>query len=297
MDIMLNIVPLCYIWVFLNRIIKTKLMSKLFSIENKIYALSGATGTLGGSIAKYLVENGAKVLLLGRSLDKLEEKCKELDAIAPNSAHLFVLDVMDEKQLTELKNTITTKFKRLDGLVNLAGGNIPGATLKPDQTIYDIELADTQKVVDINLFGTVIPTIVLSEIMAKQGFGSIVNISSMAAKQTISRVLGYSMAKAGVDIFTKWMANELASKFSDKIRVNAIAPGFFIGNQNRRLLTNEDGSFTDRGEKIITNTPMGRFGDASELNGMVHYLLSDASSFVTGTIYDIDGGFSSFSGV
>ncbi|ASO05542.1 NAD(P)-dependent dehydrogenase (short-subunit alcohol dehydrogenase family) [Arenibacter algicola] len=272
-------------------------MSKLFSIENKIYALSGATGTLGGSIAKYLVENGAKVLLLGRSLDKLEEKCKELDAIAPNSAHLFVLDVMDEKQLTELKNTITTKFKRLDGLVNLAGGNIPGATLKPDQTIYDIELADTQKVVDINLFGTVIPTIVLSEIMAKQGFGSIVNISSMAAKQTISRVLGYSMAKAGVDIFTKWMANELASKFSDKIRVNAIAPGFFIGNQNRRLLTNEDGSFTDRGEKIITNTPMGRFGDASELNGMVHYLLSDASSFVTGTIYDIDGGFSSFSGV
>lgn len=272
-------------------------MSRLFSIENKIYALSGATGTLGGSIAKYLVENGAKVLLLGRSLDKLEEKCKELDAIAPNSAHLFVLDVMDEKQLTELKNTITTKFKRLDGLVNLAGGNIPGATLKPDQTIYDIELADTQKVVDINLFGTVIPTIVLSEIMAKQGFGSIVNISSMAAKQTISRVLGYSMAKAGVDIFTKWMANELASKFSDKIRVNAIAPGFFIGNQNRRLLTNEDGSFTDRGEKIITNTPMGRFGDASELNGMVHYLLSDASSFVTGTIYDIDGGFSSFSGV
>ena len=272
-------------------------MTELFSIENKIYALSGATGTLGGSIAKYLVENGAKVLLLGRSLDKLEEKCKELDAIAPNSAHLFVLDVMDEKQLTELKNTITTKFKRLDGLVNLAGGNIPGATLKPDQTIYDIELADTQKVVDINLFGTVIPTIVLSEIMAKQGFGSIVNISSMAAKQTISRVLGYSMAKAGVDIFTKWMANELASKFSDKIRVNAIAPGFFIGNQNRRLLTNEDGSFTDRGEKIITNTPMGRFGDASELNGMVHYLLSDASSFVTGTIYDIDGGFSSFSGV
>jgi len=272
-------------------------MSELFSIENKIYALSGATGTLGGSIAKYLVENGAKVLLLGRSLDKLEDKCKELNAIASNSAHLFVLDVMDEKQLTELKNAIITKFKKLDGLVNLAGGNIPGATLKPDQTIHDIELGDTQKVVDINLFGTVIPTIVLSEIMAKQGFGSIVNISSMAAKQTISRVLGYSMAKAGVDIFTKWMANELASKFSDKIRVNAIAPGFFIGNQNRRLLTNEDGSFTDRGEKIITNTPMGRFGDASELNGMVHYLLSDASSFVTGTIYDIDGGFSSFSGV
>jgi NAD(P)-dependent dehydrogenase (short-subunit alcohol dehydrogenase family) len=272
-------------------------MSELFSIEDKIYALSGATGTLGGSIAKYLVENGAKVLLLGRSLDKLEEKCKELNAIRPDSAYLFVLDVMDEKQLTQLKHTITSRFKKLDGLINLAGGNIPGATLKPDQTIFDIELGDTQKVVDINLFGTVIPTIILSEIMAKQGYGSIVNISSMAAKQTISRVLGYSLAKAGVDIFTKWMANELASKFGDKIRVNAIAPGFFIGNQNRRLLTNEDGSFTDRGEKIITNTPMGRFGDASELNGMVHYLLSEASSFVTGSIYEIDGGFSSFSGV
>jgi len=274
-----------------------EVMSELFSIENKIYALSGATGTLGGSIAEYLVTNGAKVLLLGRSLGKLEEKCKELNAIGPNSAHLFVLDVMDQKQLTELKDTIISKFERLDGLVNLAGGNIPGATLKPDQTIYDIEIGDTQKVVDINLFGTVIPTIVLSEIMAKQGFGSIVNISSMAAKQTISRVLGYSLAKAGVDIFTKWMANELASKFNDKVRVNAIAPGFFIGNQNRRLLTNEDGSFTDRGDKIIANTPMGRFGDASELNGMVHYLLSDASSFVTGSIYEIDGGFSSFSGV
>jgi len=169
-------------------------MSQLFSIENKLYALSGATGTLGGSIAKYLVENGANVLLLGRSLDKLEAKCKELNGIRDNSATLFVLDVMDQKQLKELKDTITSKYEKLDGLINLAGGNIPGATLKPDQTIYDIELGDTQKVVDINLFGTVVPTIVLSEIMAKQGYGSIVNISSMAAKQTISRVLGYSMA-------------------------------------------------------------------------------------------------------
>ena len=158
-------------------------------------------------------------------------------------------------------------------------------------------MEDTRKVVDINLFGTVIPTVILSELMVEQGHGSIVNISSMAAKQTISRVLGYSMAKSAIDIFTKWMANELASKHGDKIRVNAVAPGFFIGNQNRRLLTNDDGSYTERGHSIIRNTPMGRFGDASELNGMVHYLLSDASSFVTGSIFDVDGGFSSFSGV
>lgn len=252
---------------------------------------------MGGSIAEYLVENGADVLLLGRTLQKLETKQKELNAIAENSAHIFVVDAVNEEALTSVKNTIEKDFGHLDGLVNLAGGNISSATLKPDQTIRDIAIDDTRKVFDINLFGTVIPTIVLSELMVKQGHGSIVNISSMAAKQSVSRVLGYSMAKASVDIFTKWMANELASKHGNKIRVNAIAPGFFIGNQNRRLLTNEDGSYTARGNDIIKNTPMGRFGDASELNGMVHYLLSDASSFVTGSIFDVDGGFSSFSGV
>lgn len=272
-------------------------MNELLSLENKQYTLSGGTGTLGGSIAEYLVQNGAKVLLLGRSLDKLETKQRELNEIAQNSTYVFVVDVMNEASLSNLKDTIQKDFGRLDGLVNLAGGNIPGATLKPNQTIRDIEIDDTRKVVDINLFGTVMPTIILSELMVQQGHGSIVNISSMASKQTISRVLGYSMAKAGVDIFTKWMANELASKHGDKIRVNAIAPGFFIGNQNRRLLTNEDGSFTERGNDIIKNTPLGRFGDASELNGMVHYLLSNASSFVTGSIFDVDGGFSSFSGV
>jgi len=272
-------------------------MNKKLSLKNKNYALSGGTGTLGGSIAKYLVSEGANVLLLGRSMDKLEAKQKELSAIAENSTHIYVVDVMNEDALGNLRDTIEKDFNHLDGLVNLAGGNIPGATLKPDQTIQDIAISDTRQVVDINLFGTVIPTIVLSELMVKQGHGSIVNISSMAAKQTISRVLGYSMAKAAVDIFTKWMANELASKHGDKIRVNAIAPGFFIGNQNRRLLTNEDGTYTARGNDIIKNTPMGRFGDASELNGMVHYLLSDASTFVTGSIFDVDGGFSSFSGV
>lgn len=272
-------------------------MSKLFSIKNRLYALSGGTGTLGGSIAQYLVQNDAKVILLGRFADKLEAKQDELNAIVPNSTFTFVVNVLNEKDISAVKEKIAADFTHLDGLINLAGGNIPGATLKPNQSIQDIEISDTQKVVDVNLFGTVIPTIVLSELMVKQGHGTIINISSMAAKQTISRVLGYSMAKAGVDIFTKWMAHDLASKFGDKIRINAIAPGFFIGNQNRRLLTNEDGSHTERGNKIIANTPMARFGNASELNGMIHYLLSDASSFVTGSIFDVDGGFNSFSGV
>ena len=272
-------------------------MSELLSLKDKNFALSGGTGTLGGSIAEYLIKNGAKVLLLGRSEDKLKTKQNELNALVNDSTFIYKVDVMNEKDLTALKNKIKSDFKTLDGLVNLAGGNIPGATLKPDQTIRDIAMGDTQKVVDINLFGTVIPTVILSELMVEQGYGSIVNISSMAAKQSISRVLGYSMAKGAIDIFTKWMANELASKHGDRIRVNAIAPGFFIGNQNKRLLTNEDGTYTERGNSIIKNTPMGRFGDASELNGMVHYLLSEASSFVTGSIFDVDGGFSSFSGV
>ncbi|MFS4493813.1 SDR family oxidoreductase [Maribacter sp. 2308TA10-17] len=272
-------------------------MNELLSLKDKNYALSGGTGILGGSIAEYLVKNEANVLLLGRSSDKLKAKQAELNAISENSTHIFVVDVLNEEALVNLKNKIKDEFDSLDGLVNLAGGNIPGATLRPDQSIYDIEMSDTREVLDINLFGTVMPAIVLSELMVRQEFGSIVNISSMASKQSISRILGYSMAKAGVDIFTKWMANEMASKFNDKIRVNAIAPGFFISNQNRSLLTNKDGSYTDRGNDIIKNTPMARFGSASELNGMVHYLLTDASSFVTGSVFEVDGGFSSFSGV
>ncbi len=272
-------------------------MNKLFNIKDKCYALSGGTGTLGGSIAAYLVQNGAKVILLGRSSNKLNDKCAELNLGNSGLATSFLVDVLNEEELIVVKNKIATTYGNLDGLINLAGGNVPGATLTADQTIYDIDLKDTKNVIDINLYGTVIPTIVLSELLANQGHGSIINISSMASKQAISRVLGYSVAKAGVDIFTKWMANELASKFNDKVRVNAIAPGFFIGNQNRRLLLNENGTFTNRGKSIIANTPMGRFGEASELNGMVHYLLSDASSFVTGKIFEVDGGFSSFSGV
>ena len=268
-----------------------------FSIEHKTYALSGATGALGGSIAEYLVSNGANVILLGRSAEKLHKKVSDLDKIRPGSAKSYLVDLLNEEELKKVRDHIESDVGHLDGLVNLAGGNIPGATLKENQNIFDLKIEDTRKVVDINLYGTLMPTIVLGELMAKQGYGSIVNISSMAAKRAITRVLGYSIAKVGIDIFTKWMANELASKYNDKVRVNAIAPGFFIGNQNRALLMNEDNSYTSRGKKILANTPMARFGDTSEINGMVHYLLSDSSSFVTGSIFDVDGGFSAFSGV
>ncbi|MEA1786966.1 SDR family oxidoreductase [Arenibacter sp. GZD96] len=272
-------------------------MNQFSSIESKLYVVTGGTGVLGSSISQYLISNGANVILLGRSLNSLEETQEMLNVKAPNRAHIFVGDVMNEKELRTVKQTILKNFGTIDGLINLAGGNTQGATLTPEQSIFDITIEDSRKAVELNLWGTVIPTLIFSELMAKQGYGSVINISSMASHQAISRVLGYSIAKAGIEIFTKWMAHELASKFSDKIRVNALAPGFFIGNQNRKLLTNEDGSYTERSKKVLAKTPMGRFGDASELNGMIHYLLSDASSFVTGSVYEVDGGFSSFSGV
>ena len=268
-----------------------------FSIQNKRYVLSGATGALGSSISEYLVSNGAKVILLGRSELKLERKAVYLNTLCPGCTKTYVVDLLNEDALRKTKDGIIAEVGAIDGLINLAGGNISGATLTPEQTIFDIHFKDTQSVIDLNLYGTVLPTLVLGEQMAGQGYGSIINISSMAAKRSITRVLGYSMAKAGIEMFTKWMAMELATKYSDKIRVNAIAPGFFIGNQNKKVLINEDGSHTDRSKRILAHTPMNRFGDASELNGMVHYLLSDASSFVTGTIFDVDGGFNSFTGV
>ncbi|MFS4418318.1 SDR family oxidoreductase [Maribacter sp. 2307ULW6-5] len=272
-------------------------MNQQFCIRDNLYALTGATGVLGASLASYLVRQGAQVILLGRSLEKLQANQNDLNGIAGNACHIFQVDVMDEAALHLVKEALAEQFGTLDGLVNMAGGNLPGATLKPGQQLHELSLEATRHAVDLNLFGSVNPTLVLSELMVARGKAAIVNVSSMAAKQGISRVLGYSMAKAGIDIFTKWLAQEMASRHGDAIRVNAIAPGFFMGNQNRRLLTNEDGSLTDRARKIIAHTPMGRFGETSELNGTIHYLLSDASRFVTGTILDVDGGFSSFSGV
>jgi NAD(P)-dependent dehydrogenase (short-subunit alcohol dehydrogenase family) len=190
------------------------------------------------------------------------------------------------------------KYGRVDILLNAAGGNMPGATISPEQTVFDLNISDLDKVTSLNFNGTVLPSMVFGEVMAKQRSGNIINFSSMAAMQSITRVLGYSTAKAAVSNFTAWMAMEMAMKFDGTVRVNAIAPGFFIGNQNRALLTNPDGSFTERGNKVINKTPMGRFGEARELVGAILFLASDkAASFVTGVVLPIDGGFSTFSGV
>ena len=209
----------------------------------------------------------------------------------------FGCDVLSENSLTEVKDKIVERFGRIDVLLNAAGGNLPGATIGEDQTIFDLSIEDFKKVTDLNLNGTVIPSLVFAKVMANQKAGAIINYSSMTVQRAITRVVGYSASKAAMENFTRWMAVEMAMKFSGNIRVNAIAPGFFIGNQNRNLLLNPDGSYTSRGETIIKNTPMGRFGEAEELNGAIHFLCSEASRFVTGVVIPIDGGFSAFSGV
>ncbi len=271
-------------------------MNELFNLKGKIAVVTGGSGTLGGSISKYLASNGVKVAVVGRTQENVDTRLGKIRAIGGEGIGL-VVNVLDIGQLKEARDAILDKWGRIDFLVNTAGGNLPGATLSEGQTVFDMNIRDYNKVTNLNLNGTVYPCIVFGEAMAKNKYGSIINISSMATYASISRVPGYSIAKSGVEIFTKWLAMEMALKFSEKIRVNAIAPGFFISTQNKKVLVNPDGSYTERSEKVLSKTPMGRFGEISELNGTVHYLCSDAASFVTGSIIPVDGGFSSFSGI
>ncbi|WPP50053.1 SDR family oxidoreductase [Catalinimonas niigatensis] len=270
--------------------------TKLFEIKGKVIVIPGGGGALGGAMAKVLLEQGAKIAILSLHEESANKRVEELKTLGEEVIG-FACDVTSKESLEAVNRKILEKWGRIDVLINAAGGNMPGATVSPEQTVFDVSVDALKKVLDLNLMGSVLPTLVFGKAMAEQKSGSIINISSMAATHSITRVLGYSIAKAGIDMFTKWMAMEMAMKFGDGIRVNAIAPGFFIGKQNLRLLTNEDGSLTQRGETIIKNTPMQRFGDAEELNGAVLYLCSEASKFVTGTILPVDGGFSSFSGV
>ncbi len=271
-------------------------MEHLFDIKGRVAVVTGAGGVLGGSISRSLIKAGARVAALDIRQENLDNRVKELTDLGGEALGLIgnVLD-MDSLKLTA--KLIVEKWGKIDILVNCAGGNIPGATLTTDQTIFDMKIADWEKVTNLNLNGSVYPCLAFGEIMARQGKGSIVNISSMATYSAITRVPGYSVAKSGINIFTQWMATEMAQKFGEGVRVNAIAPGFFIGDQNRAILINPDGSLTERSQKVLAKTPMGRFGDISELNGAVQFLCSDAAGFITGAILPIDGGFSAFSGV
>lgn len=271
-------------------------MNDMFDISGKVALVTGGSGVLGSNIAEGFLRAGAKVIIIGAHQERVDKALEHLKTIS-DSVWGVACNVLDMDSLQAVKDKILAQWGRIDILVNAAGGNIPGGTLTVDQNIFDMKVADLNKVVDLNLYGSVYPCLVFGEIMAKQQSGSIVNVSSMAAYESITRVPGYSMAKSAVENFTRWLAQEMAIKFSEKIRVNAIAPGFFIGNQNRAILINPDGSLTDRSKKVIAKTPMKRFGDISELNGAVQFLCSDAASFITGAVLPVDGGFSAFSGV
>jgi len=272
-----------------------KYLEKLFNLNNKVAVITGGGGALAGKMAEGLIKSGAKVVLLDLKMQSIRDRVSELSGYGIIKG--MACNVLDKNILSSIKDKILSDFGRIDILINTAGGNMPGATISPEQTIFDMDMNDFDKVTNLNLNGSVLPSLVFGKVMAKQGSGSIINMSSMAADRIITRVVGYSASKAAITNFTAWMAVEMAQKFGDGIRVNALAPGFFIGKQNKALLTNEDGSFTERGHTIIRNTPMGRFGEAEELIGATLFLCSDAAKFVTGVVLQVDGGFSAFSGV
>lgn len=271
-------------------------MENQFSLKGKVIVVTGGTGILGNSFINGIVEAGGTVGILGRNKQVAEERA---DAINKNGGQAIALvaDVLNETELVEAKAKILAAFGRIDSLVNAAGGNMPEGVLAPEDDVFKMNIDGMKRVLDVNLWGTLIPTQVFGEAIAKSGKGSIVNISSMNSKQAVTKVLGYNMGKAAVDCYNQWFAVELANRYGDTIRMNALAPGFFLTEQNRNLLTKPEGGYTPRGESVIRKTPFKRFGKPDELIGALVWLLSDASAFVTGSMVCVDGGFSIFSGV
>ena len=271
-------------------------MSDLFDIKGKVAVVTGACGVLGGSIVRYFAAQGAKVVMLARAHSAEQAGAAVADIKAGGGEVMFLpTDVLDQAALEDNLKAILQAYGRLDVLLNAAGGNMGPANVQPNQTIEDLDIDAMKKVCELNIFGTVIPTKVFVRPMVEQKKGSIINFCSMSSFRPLTRVAGYGIAKAGIASWTQWLAGELATKHGDGIRVNGIAPGFILSNQNRTLLTNPDGSLTERSHKILGHTPFGRFLQPEELLGTLHYLASDASKGVTGTISVVDGGFNSFS--
>ena len=271
-------------------------MENLFDISGKVAVMTGACGILGTTIVKYFAAQGAKVVILDleRTPELAASIISDIEA-AGGEAVFFPTNVLDKSVLEENYNRIMERYGRIDILLNAAGGNMASATVPPDKTIFDLDIDAVKKVTELNLFGTIMPTMVFAKAMAGQKSGSIINFASESALRPLTRVAGYGVAKAAVANWTKYLCAELAMKFGEGIRVNAIAPGFLLTNQNRTLLTNPDGSLTDRSHTILAHTPIGRFLEPEELLGTLHWLASDASKAVTGTVAVVDGGFDAFS--
>ncbi len=269
---------------------------QLFSLKDKVIIVTGGTGILGSSFVNAITEARGIVVISGIDEQACIDRANEINANGGKALGVYA-NVLEEEKLIVAREKILDAFGKIDGLVNAAGGNVPEAVVENEADIFAMNIDGMKKALVLNLWGTIIPSQVFGAAIAKTGRGSIVNISSVSPKNALTKVLGYSMGKAAIDIYTKWFAVEVANRYGDKIRVNSITPGFFLTKQNKDLLTNEDGSYKERAHKIIEHTPFKKFGAPDDLKGALVYLLSDASSFVTGSDIFVDGGFSKFSGV
>jgi NAD(P)-dependent dehydrogenase (short-subunit alcohol dehydrogenase family) len=270
----------------------------LFDLTGKVAVVTGGSGVLGAALCRGLATAGAAVVILARTEEKVKAAADNIEA-SGGKALAVAADVLDKESLERAADTILSRFGRVDILVNGAGGNRPEATAVPGQrSFFELPPDAIEWVFSLNFMGSVLASQVFGQPMARQGSGVILNVSSMASFRPLTRVVGYGGAKAAINNFTQWLAVYMATEHSPKIRVNAIAPGFFLGEQNRYLLIDEKtGELTPRGQQIISHTPMARFGEPDDLVGTMLWLVSDASRFVTGVVVPVDGGFSAFSGV
>jgi NAD(P)-dependent dehydrogenase (short-subunit alcohol dehydrogenase family) len=274
-----------------------KEITRMYNFTNKTVVITGGAGVLGAEMACALVGCGANVAIIDRDISLAEEIVKKIDTSVGNYIIVYG-DVLNRDKMEEAAKQITKTFGEVHCLINSAGGNHPKATTSPDLSFFDLDPEAITKVSNLNLLGTIIPSQVFGKYFAEKKEGIILNVSSMSAYRPLTRVMAYSAAKSAISNFTQWLAVHMAQEYSPNIRVNAIAPGFFLTKQNQFLLTDEaTGELTQRGRQIIDHTPMGRFGDSEDLLGTVLWLISPASAFVTGIVAPVDGGFSAYSGV
>ena len=273
-------------------------LQSLYDFSDRTVLVTGGAGVLGSEIACALVGCNANVVILDRNQELAQKVIERFPKVIKGHAIRVYGDVLETDTLQQANETITAEFGAVDILINAAGGNHPSATTSDNLSFFDLPIDALRHVGDLNLLGTILPCQVFGRSMAERGEGVILNISSMNAFRPLTRIPAYSAAKAAINNFTQWLAVHMAQNYSSQIRVNAIAPGFFLTEQNRFLLTDKDtGELTARGQSILTHTPMNRFGTPEDLLGATMWLISPASAFVTGTVIPIDGGFSAFSGV
>lgn len=270
--------------------------SELFDLTDKVAVVTGGSGALGAGMSRGLAQAGARVAVVARRQEVAERLCALISDDGCEAA-AFPADVLEPDAMQRARDAVLARWGRIDVLVNAAGGNRADAVVHGDLGFFDLTTEAFRATVDLNLTGTVLATQAFGAPMAEAGSGSIVNLSSMAAQKPLTRVVAYAAAKAGVENLTRWLAVHFAERYGPALRVNAIAPGFYVGEQNRALLLRPDGGLTSRGEQIVSHTPMGRFGEPADLIGTLLWLASDASRFVTGVVVPVDGGYSAFGGV